>query len=306
MAGKSKRALVPQAAPETPVVSTAEAEAVPALLSMDPQQYVDTAFGPVDQDLALAVTEVGLVVHDLSTTTGLDAAKASRQVFRELRWAVDKLHKEYKAPVLQIGRLIDGRYNQIKDAIAPYEAHYNDAITAEEQRQADMARARENAELERLATIERRIAALAKMPVEALGQSSNMIESILKDVEAEIIDDSYAESQDIAQAAKDKAIGELQRALQQAITAEADSAELARLRSQGALSAPEYEPDYALDPDHGIPIGEVLLDCYLYLIGQAHDYDTLLTNVIATLQALHYDLPPNELPGAAHAEPETF
>lgn len=268
----------------------AEVAPPPQLLTMEPKQYVDTAFADLDKELAGAVENVGKVVHDVTTASGMEAAKEGRKTFRQLRWVADRLHKEYKAPVLQLGRLIDSRYNQIKDAIAPYELHYDKAIEAEEERLAVLARAREHAEMERIATIERRIAGISSMPAQALGRSSSIIETLLIALDEMVIDASYyAEYEQLAQEAKNKAAADLNRALLQTRAAEANLAELEQLRRQHGTPA----VDDGFDPCQPALMtpGDVIMDCYRYLVGLDQDYDTLLANVTTTLEAMQYHLP---------------
>lgn len=273
-------------------VASAEPEVAPPpqLLTIEPQQYVDAAFAELDKELAGAVESVGMVVHDVTIASGMEAAKEGRKTFRQLRWVADRLHKEYKAPVLQLGRLIDSRYNQIKDAIAPYELHYDKAIEAEEERLAVLARAREHAEMERIATIERRIAGISSMPAQALGRSSSIIETLLIALDEMVIDASYyAEYEQLAQEAKNKAAADLNRALLQTRAAEANLAELEQLRRQHGTPA----VDDGFDPCQPALMtpGDVIMDCYRYLVGLDQDYDTLLANVTTTLEAMQYHLP---------------
>lgn len=281
---------MPKATPAVvPVAGDAAAPAqMPKLLAMAPEQYVVAAFQSLDAEVAAAIERVGKVVHDVSTPEGMDAAKADRNVFRELRWATDRHHKDVKAPVLQLSRLIDGHWNQLKDQLAPYEAHYNDPIEAEEARKAAQARAREHAEMERISTLERQVAALTNAPAQALGQPASIIETVLLAVEATIVDERYAEYEQMAMAAKDKAVADLRRALAQALDAEANQAELERLRLQ--LAATPVAPD-AWAPTPTSAPGDTLLRCYRYLIGLDTDYPTLLAEVENSLAALGIELP---------------
>lgn len=264
------------------------APAAPQLLAMEPEAYVAAAYGALTTELENAITIVGMVVHDVTTPEGMEAAKQARMVFRQLRWAVDRQHKDIKAPILNLSRLIDGRWNQLKDQLEPYEAHYHKPIEAEEARLAAIEQARQRAEMDRVAAIERKVAALAQAPAQALNQPSTHIETILLALEAIVLDESYAEYLPMAQEAKAKALGELQRALDAARRHEADQAELERLRLQVAVTPvaeDAWAPAATLDP------GVVLWHCYRYLIGLPEDYDQLLADVATSLGELGYDLP---------------
>lgn len=258
-------------------------QAAPRLLTIDPEQYVATAFQTLDAEVTQAIKHVGKVVHDVTTPDGMEAAKADRKVFRELRWATDRHHKDVKKPVLLLTNLIDGKKHQLLDQIAPFEAHYHDPIEAEEARKAAMARAREHAELERINTLERQVAALANAPAQALGQPASIIETVLIAVQETIVDERYAEYEQMALAAKAKAITDLTAALAQA-------RELEQLRQQVALAPVATAPVEASTPPcphHG----DVLLHCYRYLIGLDTDYHPLLADVEASLDLLGIALP---------------
>lgn len=286
---------MPKAGAKTRPAATAvailpAAPPAPRLLAIEPQRYVDDAFGGLSTELATAIQTVGKVVYDVTTPEGMTGAKEGRNVFRQVRWAIERTRKDVKDPITQLGKLIDGRAHELEDQVKEYEDHYAVPIEAEELRQADMARAREHAEMERIAGIERKVAAIANHPAQALNQPPSIIETLIVALECILIDASYAEYQPMAEAAKAKALGELQHALLAAYQVEADQAELAALRRQvGAGATDSPAPDTGSTPVALVP-GDVLWHCHRYLIGLPEDYDQLLADVETSLTELGYDL----------------
>ena len=135
------------------------------LLAIDPDKYVALVFEPFREKLARYKAEADAVTFDASTTAGMKTAIEWRAKFRdELRIPAEQARKERKAPILEIGRLLDARAKSLAQEIAPYEGRFDAAIQAEEEKRAALKRAKEEAERARLAEIQRRLAKLQTLP----------------------------------------------------------------------------------------------------------------------------------------------
>jgi hypothetical protein len=113
-------------------------------------QGVLTEFSRVEAGLAALRAKHGNTVYEVTTTAGMDAAKAARAEIREPRFAVEKVRKAAKAPLLAIGRRIDAEAARITDAILAIETPIDDQIKVEEARKVAEREAKRAAEVERL------------------------------------------------------------------------------------------------------------------------------------------------------------
>ena len=84
-------------------------------------QGVLTEFSRVEAGLAALRERHGNTVYEVTTTAGMDAAKAARAEIREPRFAVEKVRKAAKAPLLELGRRIDAEAIRITEAILAIE-----------------------------------------------------------------------------------------------------------------------------------------------------------------------------------------
>jgi hypothetical protein len=113
-------------------------------------QGVLTEFSRVEAGLAALRAKHGNTVYEVSTTAGMDAAKAARAEIREPRFALEKVRKAAKAPLLAIGRRIDAEAVRITEAILAIEEPIDGQIKAEEARKVAEREAKRAAEVERL------------------------------------------------------------------------------------------------------------------------------------------------------------
>lgn len=234
------------------------APATPALLAINPQEYVTQVFAPFRAKLTALKAEAdaihfdGPTALDITTTAGMAVAVKMRAAFRDdVRLSVEKTKVARKAPILQIGRLLDSTYNEIVAEVTPYEGKFDAAIKAEEKRKADIKAAKERAEAERIGTIKAAIEAIRALPDRAAGKSAEELRALLERVAARVITkEEFAEFDGEAQIALDASgqqlvamYGAAQQAEQAAAAAEAarlaeieriaaERAELAKLRAE--------------------------------------------------------------------------
>lgn len=124
-------------------------------------QGVLTEFSRVEAGLAALREKHGNTVYEVSTTAGMDAAKAARAEIREPRHAVEKVRKAAKRPLLELGRRIDAEAIRITEEILAIETPIDDQIKGGEARRLAEKEAKRSAEVERL-----RLEAAAKLKAE--------------------------------------------------------------------------------------------------------------------------------------------
>ena len=113
-------------------------------------QGVLTEFSRVEAGLAALREKHANTVYEVSTTVGLDAAKAARAEIREPRYAVENVRKAAKAPLVALGKRIDAEAARITAEIMAIEAPIDDQIKAEEARRVADREAKKAAEVERV------------------------------------------------------------------------------------------------------------------------------------------------------------
>jgi hypothetical protein len=113
-------------------------------------QGVLAEFSRVEAGLAALRERHGNVIYEVTTTAGLEAAKAARAEIRAPRHAVEKVRKAAKAPLLALGKRIDQEAIRITEAILEVEQPIDDQIKAEEARRLADREAKRAAEVERL------------------------------------------------------------------------------------------------------------------------------------------------------------
>ncbi|RFP19137.1 hypothetical protein [Duganella sp. BJB475] len=247
-------------APELVLAPAAPAELNPlALLTIKPEEYVAQVFAPFRSKLAALKAEADTIHFedtrmfdaphryvDISTTEGMATAVKVRAGFRDdVRLDAEKTKTARKAPVLQIGRLIDSTFKEIIEEAAPYEGKFDAVIKAEEKRKAEVKAAKERAEAERIGGIKTAIEAIRTLPARAEGKSAEELRALLERVAARAITkEEFAEFTDEARGALDAAGPELvamfnaaqQRELIAAQEEAARVAETARLAAEQATA----------------------------------------------------------------------
>jgi chemotaxis protein histidine kinase CheA len=107
-----------------------------------------------------------------------------RAVFRDIRVASEKARKLRKAPILEIGKLLDSRQGEIESTLLPLETMFDEEIKAEEKRKDDEKIAKAVAESARISAIRKRIAEMQAIPSMLVGKSSETIAAAIESLEA--------------------------------------------------------------------------------------------------------------------------
>lgn len=156
-------------------LTVAEVQPPQQLITIEPAKYVELVFEPFAKRLADAKTLAEAAQFDVTTTAGMAVAVKYRATFREIRVASEKARKERKAPILEIGKLLDSRQKEIEAEIEPFESRFDAAIKAEESRKEAEKAAKLAAEQARIAAIRSRIDVFRNAPAEMVGKSAQQI-----------------------------------------------------------------------------------------------------------------------------------
>lgn len=142
------------------------------LITIEPTSYVAAVYEPFQKRLADAITAAKDVTYDIATKAGMEAAKANRALFRDIRIEGEKARAARKAPILEIGKLLDSKYKEIAALVEPHETRFDTDIKAEEKRLDDEKAAKIKAEAERQSALQSKIDAIKNAPLSAINMSS--------------------------------------------------------------------------------------------------------------------------------------
>lgn len=198
-----------------------------------------TEYSKVDAGLAQLRQTYGAVIYDVKTTAGMDAARKARLAVREPRYRVEEIRKSAKAPLLALGKQIDGEAKRITAALLEIETPIDEQIRAEETRRETERKAKEEAERARVLAIQTKLAKLQSLPeayTSALAPAK--LAEIITQLEAGLTFD-YQEFSDAAEALRQFALVALRQAHVEAIEREEQeaAAEAARAAEEARLAA---------------------------------------------------------------------
>ena len=198
-----------------------------------------TEYSKVDAGLAQLRQTYGAVIYDVKTTAGMDAARKARLAVRELRYRVEEIRKSAKAPLLALGKQIDGEAKRITAALLEIETPVDEQIRSEETRRETERKAKEDAERARVLAIQTKLAKLQSLPetyTSALVPAK--LAEIITQLEGGLTFD-YQEFADTAEGLRQTALVALRRAHVEAIEREEREAadQAARAAEEARLAA---------------------------------------------------------------------
>lgn len=215
------------------------------LVTLNPEQYVTEAFAPFKDRLAAAVKASKKVTYDVTTKEGMATAKEQRKLFKDIRIGVDNARKEQKAPIIEIGRLLDSRSKEIGEEAGAIEELHDAKIKAEEARIEEEKAAKIREEEQRKSAIRNAINEIIEAPSKAITMNAEQTLELLDKVKATEINRETFGDQDIeAENAKYKAVDTLTQLHTAKVAQEAAAlAEKERQEREGAERAEQARID---------------------------------------------------------------
>ncbi len=181
------------------------------LLTIDPVTFVAQSYAPFTEALEAAIAKAPSLTYEISTKTGMEVAKEGRALFRNIRTSLEKKRAAAKAPILEIGKLLDSRAKEIVQRIEPFEAQFDNDIKAEEQRIEAEKAAKAKAEAQRQADMQAGIDNIKNAPLTAINLSSSGIQTIIDHLNAlDTHAANFAERGDEAEFVRKEAVAQLQ------------------------------------------------------------------------------------------------
>ena len=213
------------------------------LLTVDPAHFVEVSYQPFTEALEAAIAKAPSLTYEISTKSGMEVAKEGRALFRNIRTSLEKKRAAAKAPIIEIGRLLDARAKEIVQRIEPFEAQFDGDIKAEEQRIEAEKAAKAQAEAERQARIQTRIDNIKNAPLKAINASSASIHVLIDSfTTCNLDDEGLDERLDEAKYVLKETLTQLQSMLdgklaQEQLTAQQEAARLESERVARELAA---------------------------------------------------------------------
>lgn len=136
------------------------------LVTLDPKEYVGQVFAPFHDQLAEAIKQHTATDYDITTAAGMATALARRRAFRTIRTSAENERKERKAPILEIGKLLDSTYKTLEAQVRPLEDAHDAIIQAEEARKEAIRQEELRIEQERVNNITAKIEKIASLPAD--------------------------------------------------------------------------------------------------------------------------------------------
>ena len=213
------------------------------LAILDPKTYVSTAYQPFNEALENAIAKLPeLVIRDISTKEGMTVAKQGRALFRDIRISLEKKRAEVKAPILEIGKLLDSRAKEIFAKIEPLEDKFSSEIKAEEERVEAIKAEKIRLENERQAALQVRIDIIRNEPSRAALFTSEQIDKLHFDLMSRTDCDSFEERKDEAIYVLNQTLSQLEqlsagKKAQEQLAAQQEAARLEAERKAKELDA---------------------------------------------------------------------
>lgn len=212
------------------------------LITIEPTKYVALVFENHRTRADAYKDEAPTVTYDITTTAGMKTAVEWRAKGRDIRVDVTDVHRERKAPILEIGRLMDTKKKEIIADIEPDEDRFDRDIKAEIARKEAEKAAKAASEKARIDFIRKRISEIQAIPSESVGRSAADLVATIELTQAlEITLQEFGEFSGECEMAKVAALARL-REMQEAQRAHeaeqarlaAERVELERLRAEAA------------------------------------------------------------------------
>lgn len=222
---------------------TVVSEQFNALVTIDADAFTTEVFAPFRKELATLKRRAAKEGnYDITTRTGMETAKDLKKQFTKIRTTAENARKERKAPIVEIGKLLDTKYKALESDVREHEDKHAAAIEAEAARLAKIEQERIEAERVRVEQIENRIAAIKNVTAQLAQASSDVVAAKLQElVEKQLDPAMYDDHLEDALRAMNNTIDDL-RTLHAIVLereaaarqAEADRAELKRLQDEAA------------------------------------------------------------------------
>jgi hypothetical protein len=196
-------------------------------------QTAITKMDRVSEGLKDLSTRFAGVVFDVTTPKGMAEAKAARKEIAGPRIEVERIRKEAKAPILELGRKLDAEAKRITGELEKIEGPIDRQIVGEENRIEAERQAAIKAEQDRVANHLKRLDAIRdRVRLGAQAKSAAQVSELMNEVDSLVIDATWQEYADAAADAKAEAFTQLDKMLEAAVAREKEDQRLREERAE--------------------------------------------------------------------------
>jgi hypothetical protein len=255
---KEKDEMLDEQTIDAPAVDDPVAPATKPLKAVTPLALVTkqlAAFSKVEAGFSKVEHRHKDVVYDVSTTKGINEAKAAREELRGYRYSAQTMLKDIKKPLNQLKADATAAADSFIARVVEYEDPVDKQIKTEEDRKAAEKAERERIERERIGAIHDRIATFDAVVTEAVScKTAAQVRAILTALEnAEVGEDEFAEFIDEAFERHASAVRRVREILSAKVEQEAqaakDAADREAERQRLADERAEFERQRKADAD---------------------------------------------------------
>lgn len=150
-------------------------------------------FDKVAAGIAALKEKYAGVVYDVTTTVGMADAKAARLAVRQPRYDVERIRKSAKVPITLLGKELDSAAAHITTEIEAIENPIDEQIKNEETRKETERQAKIDAERNRVASIQSRLAGIRNIADGASLKTADEVTYLITMLEGTAIDESFSE-----------------------------------------------------------------------------------------------------------------
>lgn len=196
------------------------------------------SYSRTEAALALLAEKYAGKTYDLTTTAGDKEARAARLEMVTLRTGLEAKRREFKAPAIAFGKLIDAEAERITGEIRKLEEPIDAQIKADEARREAEREAKRNAEAARIAGYEAGIADIRAFVTRCANEPSSRIAAAMDVLDRIATTEAeFAEFAMTAARAKAETLGKLGELHEAAAAREAEAARLAAERAAQRIEA---------------------------------------------------------------------
>lgn len=193
-----------------------------------------TEYTTTEAALATLREKYSGIKYDVTSTKGMDEAKASRAEIKKYRIALEAKRVEVKEPALKQCQLIDSEAKRITAELTKLEKPIDDQIKVEEERKKKEEQEKVRIENERVAGIRTRIDKIKSLPLLVVNYNSAELQEFVSKIESQPIGIEFAEFTDEATAVKAETVGILNNVLTAKLNSEQELAKAKEENDQQA------------------------------------------------------------------------
>jgi hypothetical protein len=228
------------------VATEAVAEAPPSAAPLTVVERAAMALRTITTDEKLRELVKGSAdIKEITNADGYKQCHAARMTYKRMRIEIEKTGKEARDEAISFGKAVIAEEKRLVGIISVEEERLDAIQTAYDDRKEEERKAKVEAERQRVAELQRRIAGFAAIPARFVGRPAEEIRVALQELQATEVDETFADLRPIAVETHRVAVQQLQGLLteREAFEAEQERQRHEQLRLQAARAQQELDAE---------------------------------------------------------------